>query len=45
MVKLGSVIHETESLERPKGIKKDRTVLEKLGLMVWLDGIRLDNLT
>ena len=37
----------TYQIERPKkleDIKNNRLALEKLGLMVWLDGIRLDDL-
>ena len=45
IVKLDGVIHQAEFLERSGGIKKDRIALERLGLMVWTDGIRLDGLT
>ena len=45
MAKLGSIIHWAELLEKSKSMKKDKTILKKLGLMVRPDGIRLDNLT
>ena len=45
MAKLGSVIHQAKPLERPGGMKKDKTALGGLGQIVWLDGIRLDSST
>ena len=42
MAKLGSVTHQAKPTERVEGMKKDRTALKKLDLMVWLDGIWLD---
>ena len=45
MAKLGGMTHWAKSLEKPRDIRKDRITLGRLGLMVQLDGIRLDNLT
>ena len=43
MAKLGGVTHQAKTPERPKGIRKNRTALERLGQMVRLDSIRLDS--
>ena len=45
MAKLGGVTYWVELPKRPKGIKKDRTILGRLGLMVRPDGIQLDSST
>ena len=45
MAKLGGMTHQVELLEKPEGIRKNRTVLGRLGLMVRPDGIWLDSLT
>ena len=39
MIKLDSVIHQAELPKRPEGMKNDRIVLGRLGLMVQLDNI------
>ena len=39
MVKFDSIIYQAKLLERPGGKKKNRTVLKKLGLMVWPNNI------
>ena len=45
MAKLGSMTYQAKLLKRPEDMRKDRTALRRLGLMVRLDGIRLDGLT
>ena len=45
MGKLGDVTYWAKPLEKPKGMRKDRTALGKLGQMMRPDGIRLDGLT
>ena len=45
MIKVRSITHRAEPLKKSEGMKKDRTVLEGLGLMVRPDGIQLDGLT
>ena len=37
--------HLAKFPERPKGMRKDRTVLERPSLMVWPDNIKLDGST
>ena len=39
MAKLGGMIHQTEPPEKSEDIRKDRTTLEMLGLIVRSDGI------
>ena len=39
MAKLGGVTYQAKPPERPEGMRKDRTALERLGLMVRPDGI------
>ena len=45
MAKLDSMTHQAEPPEKLKGMRKDRIALEKLGLIMRLDGIWLDGLT
>ena len=45
MAKLGGVTHQAKPSEKPRGMKKNRTALGRLGLIVQPDGIRLDGLT
>ena len=45
MAKLGSVTYQVEVLEKLEGIRKDKTALKRLGLIVRLDNIWLDGLT
>ena len=45
MVKFGGVIVQVKPPEKPRGMKKDRTVLGRLDQMMRLDGIRLDGLS
>ena len=44
ITKLGGVIHRAKPPERPRDMRKDRTALGRLGQMVRLDGIRLNDL-
>ena len=39
MRKLGGVTHQAKSLERSRGIRKNKIVLGRLGLMVQSDSI------
>ena len=45
MAKLNDVTYQIELLEKLEDIKKNRTTLERLGLIVWLDSIWLDSTT
>ena len=45
MAKFVDMTYQAELLEKPKSMRKDRIVLERLGLIIWPDGIRLDSLT
>ena len=39
MANFGAMTHQVEPLKKPKDMRKNRIVLEKLGLMVWPDSI------
>ena len=45
MAKLGGVTHWAEPPERPEGMRKNRTALGRLGLIVRPEDIRLDGLS
>ena len=45
MAKLDGVTHQAEPSKKLEDIRKNRTVLEKLSLMVRFDDIWLDNLS
>ena len=45
IARLDSLTHQAKPLEKLKGMKKDRTILRRLGLMIQPDNIWLDGLT
>ena len=45
MAKLGGVTNQVEPPKKPEGMRKDRTALGRLGLMMRPNGIQLDGLT
>ena len=44
MAKLGGITHQAKPLEKLEDMRKDRTILGKLDLMIRLNGIQLDSL-
>lgn len=44
IAKLGGVTHQAKFMKRTKDKRKNKIILKKLDMMVWPDGIQIDNI-